>query len=61
MAFVQRGKSRDEAVKNAGAQRQEMVFALASDLDQASGFEFPNVVRECGSGDGQGGERISAA
>ena len=44
---------RNEGVEPAGAQRQEMKFALPRDIDQSGGFEFFDVVRYRGGGDGQ--------
>ena len=58
MLRVERGETRNQRLKNACAERQEMEFALALDLDEAGSFEFLDVVGERRGFDGQSGASL---
>jgi hypothetical protein len=58
---VECGEAGDKRFKNPGAQRQEMEFALALDLDEAGSLEFLDVVGECRGCDGQSSASLGTA
>ena len=58
---VECSENGDEALHDAGAQSEEVEFALAANLDETGGFEFLDVVGERGGRDGQGGAGFGAA
>jgi hypothetical protein len=55
------GETCDQGVEYPGAERQEVEFACAGDVDQAGGFQFLDVMGERGRGFGQGGPDVGTA
>ncbi len=47
------GKTCDQGVEHPWAERQEVEFAFAGDVDQAGGFQFFDVMGERGGRNGQ--------
>ena len=60
-SLLQGGERGGQGVENPGAQGHVMVLAFAANADEACSFEFLDVVRERGGGDGQGGAGLRAA